>query len=101
MMEKILIVDDDTEICNLLSRFLIRKNFEVETAFSGKRALALVKEQKFDLILCDFRLGDMDGLQMMEELHQLGSKVPVIIITGYSDIKIAVNVIKAGALDYV
>jgi two-component system, NtrC family, response regulator HydG len=101
MTHRILVADDNTDICSLLSRFLTRKGFEVETAFSGQKALELLKTQKFDLMICDFRLGDTDGLKMLEQIHEAGLTLPVIIITGYSDIKIAVNVIKAGAFDYV
>ncbi len=101
MMKKILIVDDDTDICNLLSRFLIKKGFETEVAYRGATAFELLKNSKFDLMLCDFRLGDTDGLQILDKMHQQEIFIPVIIITGYSDIKLAVNVIKAGAFDYV
>ncbi len=101
MEKRILIVDDDTDICALLSRFLNRHGYQTETAFSGSKALELLKGSKFDLVVSDFRLGDTDGLKLLEKLHAEDIHLPVIIITGYSDIKMAVNVIKAGALDYV
>lgn len=101
MAERILIADDDTDICNLLSRFLNKHGYQTEIAFRGGLALELLKSTPFDLMLCDFRLGDMDGLEVLSKMHSEGIKVPVIVITGYSDIKMAVNVIKAGALDYV
>jgi two-component system response regulator HydG len=101
MEKRILILDDDTDICNLLSRFLTKNGYTTETAFSGSRAVEMLKVGKFDLLISDFRLGDTDGLKLLERLHQEGLGLPVIIITGYSDIKMAVNVIKAGALDYV
>lgn len=101
MNKQILIVDDDTDICALLSRFLNRHGYSTETAFSGSKAMELLKAKKFDLLVSDFRLGDTDGLKLLEKLHAEDIHLPVIIITGYSDIKMAVNVIKAGALDYV
>lgn len=101
MLKRILIADDDTDICNLLSRFLKKHGYETETAFRGSTAIDALKNSKFDLMLCDFRLGDMDGMEVLAKMQVEEIRVPVIIITGYSDIKMAVNVIKAGALDYV
>ena len=100
-MKKILVVDDDVDICMLLSAFLGKKGFEVSKAHSSKGMLNLMNEKKFDVVLCDFRLGDTDGLEAISEIHKIDASVPVIIITGYSDIKTAVNVIKSGAFDYV
>jgi two-component system response regulator HydG len=100
-MKKILIVDDDVDICTLLSKFLSRHNFEVQSSHTGTQAIEYLKKNKVDLVLCDFRLGDMDGSQVLTKVKELYPEIPVIIITGYSDIKIAVNVIKAGAYDYV
>ena len=100
-MKKILVVDDDVDICMLLSAFLGKKGFEVSKAHSSKGMLNLMNEKKFDAVLCDFRLGDTDGLEAIAEIHKIDASVPVIIITGYSDIKTAVNVIKSGAFDYV
>jgi len=100
-MKKILVVDDDVDICVLLSAFLGKKGFEVSKAHSSRGMLNLMNEKKFDVVLCDFRLGDTDGLEAISEIHKIDPSVPVIIITGYSDIKTAVNVIKSGAFDYV
>lgn len=101
MPKRILIADDEVDICKLLSGFLQRKGFETETAFSGTRALEILSQSSFDLFICDFRLGDTDGIEMLTKIKQTNPQLPVIIITGYSDIRMAVNVIKAGALDYI
>src|SRR6186713_2830515 len=100
-MNRILIADDDHDICLLLSRFLTKNGYEVTQAHTGRSALNQIQDKKFDLILCDFRLGDLDGLEMLAGFNEVAPEVPVIIITGYSDIKTAVNVIKAGAFDYI
>jgi two-component system, NtrC family, response regulator HydG len=100
-MNKILVADDDIDICTLLKKFLNKNGYDVAAVHSGRKLIAALKEDKFDLLLCDFRLGDMDGLQIMSEVNALSADMPVIIITGYSDIKTAVNVIKAGAVDYI
>ena len=100
-MKKILIVDDDTDICMLLSRFLTRNNYAAQSAYKGSDALALIKQEKFDLILCDFRLPDMDGIEMLTQARLFDPNLAFIIITGYSDVKTAVKAIKMGAGDYV
>lgn len=100
-MKRILIIDDDTDMCKLLSHFLQRKGFETDIANSGKKGLLKFKETAFDLVLCDFRLGDWDGRQVLEEIKKINPAAIVIIITGYSDVKMAVEVIRQGAYDYI
>lgn len=100
-MKRILIIDDDMDMCNLLSRFLQKKGFETEASHSGNKGIAKFKESKFDVVLCDFRLGDKEGREVLREIKQADPYAIVIIITGYSDIKTAVDVIKAGAFDYI
>ncbi len=100
-MKKILIIEDDVDVSMLLKRFLSKNNYEVLVAHSGSKGLSVFEEAKPDLILCDFRLGDIDGLEILGKIREKNSIVPVLIITGYSDIKIAVKVIKSGAFDYI
>src|SRR6188474_1754271 len=100
-MNKILIIDDDMDMCLLLERFFTRHQFEVKLTHSGKKGLEELERNRPDAILCDFRLGDTDGKELLIQIKQLTPEVPVIIITGYSEIKIAVEVMKHGAFDYV
>src|SRR5688500_17659225 len=100
-MQKILISDDDRDMCLLLKRFLTRHGFEVLEAYSGKKALELLENVEPDLVMCDFRLEDMEGNVLLGKIKERYPPVPVIIITGYSDIKIAVEVRKMGAYDYI
>jgi two-component system response regulator HydG len=100
-MNKILIIDDDLDMCRLLDRFLTRNNFDVKFAHTGKKALEELEKNTPDVILCDFRLEDTDGKDLLIQIKERTPQVPVIIITGYSDIKIAVEVIKHGAFDYI
>lgn len=100
-MKRILIIDDDMDMCNLLGRFLQKKGYETEASHSGGKGIAKFKESKFDVVLCDFRLGDKEGREVLREIKQIDPYAIVIIITGYSDIKTAVDVIKAGAFDYI
>ena len=69
--KKILVIDDDVDTCSLLSRFLGKHGFEVTSAHTGKSALPMLRENKFHLILCDFRLGDFDGTEMLVEIKKI------------------------------
>ncbi|MGN6264817.1 MAG: sigma-54-dependent transcriptional regulator, partial [Ginsengibacter sp.] len=101
MNKKILIIDDDFDMCTLLSRFLEKKGYETEVAHNASKGLAKFNEFHFDIVLCDFRLGDKDGKEVLTKIKEAKPKTIVIIITGYSDIKTAVDVIKMGAFDYI
>jgi two-component system response regulator HydG len=100
-MPKILVIDDDRDICLLLKRFLTKHNYEVAEVYAGKKALELIHSFTPDLVMCDFRLDDMDGTTLLVKIKEQLPEVPVIIMTGYSDIKVAVEVMKLGAYDYI
>ena len=100
-MQKILIIDDDRDMCLLLKKFLTRHGFEVIEAYNGKKALEILEETEPALVMCDFRLEDMEGNVLLGKIKDKYNHLPVIIITGYSDIKIAVEVMKMGAYDYI
>lgn len=100
-MKKILIIDDEINIGQLLSKFLSKNGFEVKTATSGAAGLELLSKEEFNLVLCDFRLEDTDGREILKKVKASYPTIGVIIITGYSDIKLAVELIKMGAYDYI
>jgi len=100
-MSKILIIDDDLDMCRLLERFLTRNNFDVKFVHTGKRGIEEMERNTPDVILCDYRLEDTDGKDLLIQIKEYLPNLPVIIITGYSEIKVAVEVIKHGAFDYI
>jgi len=100
-MKKILIIDDEVNVALLLSKFLTRNGFDVTTASTGTIGMEYLKNGDFNLVLCDFRLEDTDGREMLKNIKTHYPKTGVIIITGYSDIKMAVELIKMGAYDYI
>jgi two-component system, NtrC family, response regulator HydG len=100
-MKKILVIDDDRDICLLLNRFLTRRGYEVIEMYTGKKALVWLDSNQPNLVMCDYRLGDMDAMEMLTSIKNKYSDVPVIIITGYSDMRTAVKVMKMGAYDYI
>lgn len=100
-MKDILVIDNDTYICKLLEKFLSEKKFIPDFSYSGKNALQKIKNKKYDLILCEYRLPDTDGLEALKKIKEINPLIPVIIITTYDNVKMAVKMIKSGALDYV
>lgn len=100
-MSKILVIDDDRDITLLLQKFLTKNGYTVEIANSGKDGLAAVENFHPDLVMSDYRLDDMTGSEILSKINESQPGLPVIIITGYSDLKIAVKIIRLGAFDYV
>ncbi len=98
---KILVIDDDVSFCMLLNTFLTRKGFEVSTAYSIEEAKQLFEQTPFRLVLTDVRLPDGDGVEILQYIKAADPTIQVILMTGYTDIKTAVNAMKLGAFDYV
>lgn len=100
-MQHILVVDDDKDICLVLSNFLVKSNYTVSCAYTGAEGIHLMRMNAFDLILCDFKLPDLTGIELLQKIKVLDSNVAVIIITGYADVKTAVETFRYGANDYI
>ena len=101
MPQHILIVDDSTELCSLLSNYLKRENFETDEAYSAASALKLLEKTQYGLVICDYRLPDADGTDLIPKMKRLQPDTPIIIMTAYADVKISIRCIKLGALDYI
>ncbi|GAB2544581.1 sigma-54-dependent transcriptional regulator [Spirosoma aerophilum] len=100
-MEKILIIDDNNDICLLLERFLTKQGYKTASVQRGDDGLVLLRKESFELVICDFKLPDIDGLEMLRRIKVMNPTTAVIIITGYSDVRVAVQTVKHGAYDYV
>ena len=98
---KVLIIDDDKDILSLLSIKLKKQNFEVETESSPLKALEKISLEKYDVILLDQMMPEIEGLEMLNHIQQLEESPPVIIMTAYGNIKDAVKAIKKGAFDFI
>ncbi len=98
---RILVIEDNPDHTELIRTHLEpAKNFEVENAATAAEGLKKAKDGSFHVILLDFRLPDQDGLEVLQEMKKLDIKVPVIFITAYGDIKVAIEAMKRGACDY-
>jgi len=100
-MSKILLIEDDISFCKLLEKFLIKKTFDVTIVFSAAEARVAIQKESFNLILMDIRLPDSDGIELMTEFKTSNPAIPVILMTGYSDVNTAVKAMKNGAADYI
>lgn len=100
MNNRILIIDDDELVCRTLHRVLLRFDYEVEYCLDGESALDKVKQFEPDLILLDIYLTTVNGLDLLKDFQKQLFNIPVIMITGYSDVNIAVKAMKLGAYDF-
>ncbi len=101
---KILIVDDEPDICELLRRYFIIKGYTVNTACSGVEALDMIirdSNSAPDIILMDIRMPEMDGLELLRNVRKMDQELPIIMVTALNDTEIAVSAMKNGAFDYV
>ncbi|MDV0379815.1 sigma 54-interacting transcriptional regulator [Klebsiella grimontii] len=96
----ILVVDDDISHCTILQALLRGWGYRVALANNGLQALEKVREKVFDLVLCDIRMAEMDGIETLKEIKTFNPSIPVLIMTAYSSVDTAVEALKSGALDY-
>lgn len=100
MIFKVMIVDDDNLICISLKKVLVKMGYDVEACMEGEKVLERVTEYQPDVILLDIYLTSHNGLEILKSLQKSFYDIPVIMITGYSDVKIAVTAMKSGAFDF-
>ena len=99
-MANILVIDDEKSIRNTLSEILAAEDHEVLAAEDGPTGLELYGNNKLDVVLCDIKMQEMDGMEVLEKMLEHPKDVPVIMISGHGDIEIAVEAIKKGAFDF-
>ncbi|HKM94868.1 MAG TPA: sigma-54 dependent transcriptional regulator [Prolixibacteraceae bacterium] len=100
-MAKILVIDDERAIRNTLKDILEYEKYQVELAENAVSALKAVKNNEFDIILCDIKMPETDGLELLPELIDLQPDTPVVMISGHGNIDTAVEAIKKGAYDFI
>ena len=99
--QTITIIDDDLAVCNALSFLFQSVNFNVETYNSAHEFLASYDSKKRGCLIVDVRMPVMSGLELLEHLKSIKSKLPVIMISGHADIHMAIRAMKSGAVDFV
>jgi two-component system response regulator AtoC len=98
----ILVVDDEKNMCTVLQILLENDGFSVRTANSGKRALDILCDGNgIDLVISDLRLPDFDGIEVLKRMRGMGLDIPIVLITAYGSIEVAVEAMKMGARDFI
>ena len=101
MEKNVLIIDDDTQILDLLKMFMENNQCNADTASTSEKGLALIRKKNYDLVLLDIILPDVEGLSALETILKNTPNTPVIMITGGNDIELAEQCLAKGAVDYI
>ena len=102
-MAHILLIEDEAAIRRVLVKILTEESedYIVEEAADGLEGIEKIKDQDFDLVLCDIKMPKMDGVEVLEAIMKIKPEVPVVMISGHGDLETAVNTMKMGAFDYI
>lgn len=102
-MSKILLIEDEAAIRRVLIKILSEenKNYEVDEAADGLEGVGKIKENEYDLVLCDIKMPKMDGVEVLEAVKKLKPETPIVMISGHGDLDTAVNTMRLGAFDYI
>lgn len=102
-MPKILVIEDEAAIRRVLSKILSEENdtYEVEEAEDGLQGIEKIKNEDYDLVLCDIKMPKMDGVEVLEAVKKIKPEVPMVMISGHGDLETAVNTMRLGAYDYI
>lgn len=102
-MAKILVIEDEAAIRRVLVKILSEENktYQLEEAEDGLAGIEKIKDEEYDLVLCDIKMPKMDGIEVLEAIKKIKPEVPVVMISGHGDLDTAVNTMKLGAFDYI
>ena len=100
-MDNILIVDDEKSLLDLLAVVLKKEGYRVKTCLAASRVFELLEKEEFDLLICDIKLPEVSGMEILRYVRESRPELPVIMITAYGSLKQAVEALKAGAIDYI
>ena len=98
---KILIIDDERSIRNSLKEILVDEGYDVDVAENGVQGCQMVDNERYSVIFCDIKMPEMDGLEVLDRLNEMGVDSAVVMISGHGDINTAVECIKKGAFDFI
>ena len=100
-MAKILVIDDEKEICLLLQKILEKDGHQVLILIDPVKGLEIVRKEKPDCVLLDLKMPNMDGIETLDAIKKIDKNVGVIMITGHGDVENAMESMKLGAYDYI
>jgi len=102
-MSKILIIEDEAAIRRVLSKILSEESdtYQVEDAEDGASGYEKIKNNDYDLVLCDIKMPKMDGVELLEAVKKIKPEIPIVMISGHGDMETAINTMRMGAFDYI
>jgi DNA-binding NtrC family response regulator len=100
MPEKIIIIDDEKIVCDMAQRVLTQEGYEVETFTDSQQALERIKNQKFDLVITDLKMENVDGMDILREVNQRYPDAKVIMLTAYATLDAAIEAIRERIFDF-
>ena len=102
-MPKILVIEDEAAIRRVLTKILSEENdsYVVEEAEDGQLGLEKIKNDDYDLVLCDIKMPKMDGVEVLEAVKKIKPEIPMVMISGHGDLETAINTMRLGAFDYI
>ena len=102
-MPKILIIEDEAAIRRVLTKIISEENesYNVEGAEDGLLGIEMIKNNDYDLVLCDIKMPKMDGVEVLEKAKKIKPEIPIVMISGHGDLDTAVNTMRLGAFDYI
>ncbi len=98
--KRVLVVDDEQNSREGLSKILTKEGYSVHTADNGKKALLEAEDNKFDLIITDLRMPEMDGIEVLEKLRKKNKDIGVVIVTAYGEVNSYLKAMNLGAFEY-
>jgi len=100
-VSRILIIDDDDQLRKSFHKLLLQEGYSIDSAASGEAGIAMIRQRPPDLVILDMRLPGMNGFETFKVIHEIESKLPVIIMTAYGTTETAIEATKMGAFDYI
>jgi two-component system, NtrC family, response regulator AtoC len=99
--KRVLVIDDEKNMCHMLQNILQKANFTVDTAFDGEKGLKKISENEYDFILCDLKMPKIDGIEVLKKINDQLDNTSIIMMSAYGTIDKAIKAIKLGAFDFI
>jgi two-component system, NtrC family, response regulator HydG len=98
---RVLMVDDNVEHIQLCSEFLQKDEFDLDAAYNGGQAIEKLKAKKYDIVILDYKLPDINGIDLLKKVRPLGLNIPIVFVSAMDDADLSFEAMKEGACDYI
>ena len=101
MEAKILVIDDEQVVCNVLKKFLTKREYKASTALNGEEGIKKIKKEKPHIVLLDIRMPGMDGIETLKKIREIDKTIGIVMITALKEEEVGKKCIELGAYDYI